>query len=152
MNTTFEYVAVLISAWFIVVLCVTVHYEALRVLGRTVGAHIHRRVGILLLMLGLLIAHMIEIWIFALGYRVAAMTTVGFGHILGVDNPSLFDYMYLSSMVYTTVGFGDVVPVGAVRMLAAAEALTGLSLITWSASYTFLAMERFWPAPLSGTD
>jgi len=24
-----------------------------------------------------------------------------------------------------------------------------LSLITWSASFTFLAMQRFWPTPLS---
>jgi hypothetical protein len=150
MNPTFLHVTVLIAAWFIVVICVTVHYEALRVLGLTLGAHIHKRIGILLVMLGLLIAHMIEIWIFALGYRIAAVETTGLGHLIGIDNPSAFDYMYLSAMVYTTVGFGDVVPVGAIRMLAAAEALTGLSLITWSASFTFLAMQRFWPAPLSG--
>jgi ion channel len=153
MNDTLLHATVLVGAWLITVLCVIVHYEALRFLGRTLGAHVHRRIGMLLVMLGLLIAHMIEIWIFALGYRIAAVTTVGtFGHLIGIENPGIFDYMYLSSMVYTTVGFGDVVPVGAVRMLAAAEALTGLALITWSASYTFLAMQRFWPAPLSGRD
>ena len=151
MNDTLLHVSVLVGAWLIVVLAVAVHYEALRFLGRTLGAHVHRRIGILLVMLGLLIAHMIEIWIFAIGYRIAAVT-VGFGHLIGIENPGIFDYMYLSSMVYTTVGFGDVVPVGAVRMLAAAEALTGLALITWSASFTFLAMQRFWPAPLSGRD
>jgi hypothetical protein len=50
----------------------------------------------------------------------------------------------LSAMTYTTVGFGDVVPVGAIRFVAGLEALTGLVMITWSASYTFLEMQRDW--------
>ncbi len=37
---------------------------------------------------------------------------------------------------------------GGTRMLSAAEGLAGLALITWSASFTFLAMKRFWPHPL----
>ena len=149
-STNLLHIAVLVAAAFIVVICVIVHYEALRVLGRTLGAHVHRRIGILLVMFGLLVAHIVEIWIFALGYWLATVAGSGLGHIAGVENPGPFDYMYLSTMVYTTVGFGDVVPVGAIRMLTSAEALTGLSLITWSASFTFLAMQRFWPAPWSG--
>jgi len=47
------------------------------------------------------------------------------------------------------VGFGDLVPIGPIRMLTAAEGLTGLALVTWSASFTFLAMQRFWPHPLA---
>ena len=47
-------------------------------------------------------------------------------------------------MVYTTVGFGDIVPEGALRMITMSEALSGLSLITWSASFTFLEMQRLW--------
>ena len=54
------------------------------------------------------------------------------------------DHIYLSAMSYTTVGFGDVTPVGPIRFLAATEALSGLVLITWSAWFTFLEMERFW--------
>ncbi len=52
--------------------------------------------------------------------------------------------MYYSAMVYTTVGFGDQVPLGAIRMLTSAEALAGFALITWSASFTFLQMQRVW--------
>ena len=47
-------------------------------------------------------------------------------------------------MTYTTVGFGDLAPVGAVRFLSGTEALTGFVLITWSASFTYLEMERYW--------
>jgi hypothetical protein len=52
--------------------------------------------------------------------------------------------MYFSAETYTSVGYGDVVPVGHVRLLAGIEALNGLVLIGWTASYTYIAMERFW--------
>ena len=51
---------------------------------------------------------------------------------------------YFSAMTFTTVGFGVVYPLVPVRFLAGTEALTGLVLVTWSASFTFLEMARFW--------
>lgn len=42
------------------------------------------------------------------------------------------------------LGLGDLVPVGAVRFMTGTEALTGFVLIAWSASFTFVEMERFW--------
>jgi hypothetical protein len=45
---------------------------------------------------------------------------------------------------FTTLGLGDLVPVGAVRFMTGTEALTGFVLIAWSASFTFVEMERFW--------
>ena len=45
---------------------------------------------------------------------------------------------------YTTVGYGDIEPQGSLRFLAGIEALTGLSLITWSASFMFMEMTQFW--------
>ena|ERR671922_80488 len=35
-------------------------------------------------------------------------------------------------------------PLKELRLLAGMEALNGLLLIGWSASYTYIAMERFW--------
>ena len=148
MHTLLQHFLASALAIVIVFITVTMHYEALRFLGRTLGAHVHKRIGVLLVMIGLLIAHALEIWVFAFGYMFAEWAP-NMGHIEGVDEPDAWDYMYLSSMVFATVGFGDLVPVGAMRMISAAEALTGLSLITWSASFTFLAMQKFWPTPLS---
>ena len=54
------------------------------------------------------------------------------------------DAIYLSATTFTTLGFGDLAPVGPIRFLAGTEALTGFVLITWSASFTYLEMERFW--------
>jgi hypothetical protein len=47
-------------------------------------------------------------------------------------------------MTFTTVGAGAVHLSGPIRFLNGTEALTGLVLITWSASFTFLEMTRFW--------
>jgi hypothetical protein len=57
---------------------------------------------------------------------------------------NLLDQVYYSAVVYTTLGFGDVVPGGAIRFLTGVESVTGLVLITWSASFTFLEMQRYW--------
>ena len=48
---------------------------------------------------------------------------------------------------YTSLGLGDIVPTGDVRMMTGAEALNGLVLIGWSVTYSFLAMEDFWERP-----
>jgi hypothetical protein len=37
-----------------------------------------------------------------------------------------------------------VTPYGSVRLLAGVEALNGLLLIAWSASFLYLEMERYW--------
>lgn len=66
----------------------------------------------------------------------------GLGHVVGIPGSNFFDFIYYSSVVFTTVGFGDLVPVGAIRILTAVE---GLALITWSVLFTFLAMQRLWP-------
>jgi Ion channel len=68
------------------------------------------------------------------------------GRIAGIENHALADYVYFSGTVYTTLGFGDLIPLGHTRFLAAVEALTGLVLIGWSASFTFLEMQRSWGA------
>ena len=143
----YHLLALVISA-SVVTVCVILHYETLRFLSRAVGIHVHKRIGVLVVMLSLLLAHVLEIMIFALGYMLMQHGT-GLGHITGMDEGNFFDFIYFSSVVFTTVGFGDLLPVGAIRILSAAEGLAGLALITWSASFTFLAMQRLWPHLLS---
>ncbi len=120
---------------------VLLHFEALNWLNRDITPLRSKRLSLVATMFGLLLAHMVEIWFFAVGYWLAA--SIGYGGF----TPALADWMdamYYSAMVYTTVGFGDLVPVGPLRMVTSGEALTGLSLITWSASFAFLQMQRVW--------
>ncbi|MBY0474386.1 MAG: potassium channel family protein [Nitrosomonas sp.] len=151
MNEHASYLLGLVISGAVVTVCVILHYEALRFLSRTIGVHVHKRIGVLIVMLGLLVAHVLEIVIFALGYMLMQHSP-DMGHITGMDKGNLFDFIYYSSVVYTTVGFGDLLPVGAIRMLSAAEGLAGLAMITWSASFTFLAMQRLWPHLLSRSE
>jgi hypothetical protein len=57
---------------------------------------------------------------------------------------SLANCLYFSAETYTSLGFGDLTPTGPIRLLAGAEALNGLLLIGWSASFAYIAVERFW--------
>jgi hypothetical protein len=49
------------------------------------------------------------------------------------------------SATTTSLGFGDVYPVGEMRLVAGIETLTGL-MISWTASFTYLEMGRHWLA------
>jgi hypothetical protein len=51
----------------------------------------------------------------------------------------------VSVATYTTVGYGDLAPVGPIRLIMGLEGLTGFLLLTWSASFTYLEMQRYWP-------
>ena len=82
---------------------------------------------------------MIEIWLYALAYW--ACDIFGIGSLQGMT--SSLDYGYFSAVVYTTLGFGDIVPQDGIRMLAGSEALVGLCLIAWSATVTY-ARVRSW--------
>ncbi|MBS0497213.1 MAG: two pore domain potassium channel family protein [Proteobacteria bacterium] len=151
MNEQTAYLMALVISGVIVTVCVVLHYEALRFLSRTVGVHVHKRIGVLVVMLGLLLAHIAEISIFALGYK-ALQVYAELGFIAGLNENNLFEFIYFSSVVFTTVGFGDLIPIDPIRVLTAAEGLVGLAMITWSASFTFLAMQRLWPHLLSQSE
>jgi hypothetical protein len=123
------------------------HYEVLRGCMRYLPAiSPRRRQRVISLIFVILVTHAAEIWLFALGYYALLRFDV-FGAIDGsVEIVTLIDYAYYSGMVYTTVGFGDLIPHGPIRFMTGMEALTGLVMITWSASFTFLEMQRDWPS------
>ena len=136
-------IAVLVTI-ITVVLCVMVHYEGLRILTDKVPMpRHHNRKAVVGLILCLLVMHVIQIWIFGVAYYVL-LAWLGIGELQGMETVNLFDCIYFSAMSYTTIGFGDIVPLGSLRLLTGTEGLTGLVMITWSASYTFLVMQRTW--------
>lgn len=145
--TSLGNLGVLIATLIVVALTIGLHYEVLRGCIRYLPAVSHRRRRrVLILIFAILFTHAIEIWIFALGYLVLLRFDT-FGDITGnVAIVTLLDHAYYSAMVYTTVGFGDLVPHGPIRFMTGMEALTGLVMITWSASFTFLEMQRDWPS------
>ncbi|AWV07979.1 potassium channel family protein [Marilutibacter maris] len=129
----------------VVGIVILLHYEMLS----RIVAHNRRhaegagRRRLVAVYLWLLLLHVVEIWVFGLAYYLL-LNLAGVGEVHGMHHDNLFDTVYFSAMVYTTVGFGDMVPVGPIRLLTGTEALVGLMLITWSASFTYLEMTQYW--------
>ncbi|MFO1425818.1 MAG: potassium channel family protein [Steroidobacteraceae bacterium] len=124
--------------------CVLLHYEGLSILSEQLPRlGLPRRPRVLLLIFAILFLHSVEIFLFGLGYFWLLQDTI-YGTLQGPAPLDLIDCGYYSAVVFTTLGLGDIIPHGAVRVLTGPESLTGFVLITWSASFTFLEMQRFW--------
>ncbi|GAA0847308.1 potassium channel family protein [Marinobacter szutsaonensis] len=94
--------------------------------------------------LGCLTAHSAEVWLFAAGFFYMHHAP-GWGELIGNFNGTLLDCVYFSFTTFTTLGYGDIEALGPLRFLTGVEGLTGLVLITWSASFLFVEMQRYWP-------
>mgnify|MGYP000344956457 CR=1 FL=1 len=128
----------------IVALAVLVHYEFLYRLAHSIPKiNVRHRFKLLIAVFGTFIAHVIEIWLFAIAYYYMHKAE-GWGELSGNFTGSLLDCGYFSFTVYSTVGFGDIEPMGSIRYLTGIESLTGLMLIAWSASFLYLEMQRQW--------
>lgn len=128
----------------VVTLVVVIHYELLNFLSSALPRLPNKpRVRILVGVFGALFAHSIEVWVFAAAYYLM-ISDGSLGSLVGNFGGSFFDCVYYSFTSYTTLGFGDIEPQGAVRFLTGIESLVGLVLITWSASFLYLEMERYW--------
>jgi hypothetical protein len=121
-----------------------IHYEVLRLLtARLPGLRVPSRTKLLVVMFSAFLAHGTEIILYGLAV-FAFIHFADVGTLKGPGGSSLINCMYLSAETYSSLGFGDVIPFGAIRLVAGVEALNGLLLIGWTASYTYIAMERFW--------
>jgi|SRR5665647_155877 len=143
-----RFIVVFILNLALILTTILIHYEALYQLAKHLP-HLKKvapRYRVLLGVFVIFACHVIEIWIFALGYY-GTLNMSGMGSLMGNESGHgmLLDCVYLSFITFTTVGFGDVVAQGYSRYLTGVEALTGLVLITWSASFLFLEMQRYWP-------
>jgi hypothetical protein len=119
------------------------HYEALRGLGRLLPRlRMASRARLGVVIVGAFVSHMLQIALFAVG--AWALARVGVGTLGDTARPSLDMALYFSAETFTSLGYGDVVPHGPLRLLAGVEALTGLLLIGWSTSFTYVSMARFW--------
>lgn len=136
--------ATLLIDSLLIAAAVLLHYEMLHVLTLWIPKLVIRhRYRIVVGVFGALFAHLCEIALFALGFLLM-MRHGGFGTFGGNFDGSFADCFYFSITSYTSLGFGDIEPFGAVRILSGLEALTGLVLITWTASFMFIEMRRFW--------
>lgn len=140
MLITVAAIALLVSA------CFFLHLTVMQYLARLIydreQAFKH---PLLIVIFTLFAAHLVEVVLYAVG--LSSLDYAGKGSLKGavVGGPGWFvDHFYFSIASYTTLGLGDIVPSGDIRLVAGVEALNGLVLVAWSASFTYLVMERLW--------
>jgi hypothetical protein len=135
--------AIMISL-VLVAATIAIHYEVLRQTSqRLTHIRIPPRMRIIVMLVAALTSHMIHVLLYAVTFL--GLEYLGdFGTIDGNRGHDLEDAIYFSITSYTTLGIGDLIPTGDLRMISGTEALNGLVMVGWTASMTYLYMEKFW--------
>lgn len=138
--------AAIIVSVLVVGMTLMIHYEILRLASAMLPAlPIPLRMRVIFVVFSAFLAHTLEVWLYA-GVFYVFVEVLHFGGFGGSEmTGDLKDYVYFSAITYTSLGLGDAFPLGQARLLTGVEALNGLVLIGWSASFTYLTMEKFWP-------
>jgi hypothetical protein len=135
---------VTLACCLLVVATTILHYEVLRALNSGLTTlNVPGRAKLVVVILAAFVAHAVEMALYGVALYVL-IAWLGAGSLSGTAGFSLTNCLYFSAETYTSLGFGDLTPVGPVRLLAGVEALNGLLLIGWSASFAYISMERFW--------
>ena len=86
-----------------------------------------------LVIVAVFVAHVIEIWIWAVFYYSKASIS---------EIPTLESAVYFSTSSFTTVGFGDLVLSEEWRLLSSFEAINGMILFGWSTAFIFAVVRH----------
>lgn len=98
--------------------------------------------AILISLIGL---HVVEIGAYALAYRIAT-AALALGRFHGQPEMLWRDYLYFAAENLYDLGYGDIYPVGDLRLLASIEPLNGLLLLAWSGAVLFSLVQELAPA------
>lgn len=139
------FLVTMLMAATMVLVTVWIHYEALLLISAGLSKFDFKgRVQVLAVVIGLFFVHTVEIWLFAVCYYFM-IDFLSYGAIDGVtEGQDFFEYLYFSTVSYTSLGLGEIYPTSFVRFISGAQSLIGLVMIGWSASFTYLMMEKFW--------
>ncbi len=131
-------------AVFLLASTIAVHYEVLRITSaRMTHMRIAPRMRIILMLTAALFSHLVHVLIYATAFYFLEKWAA-LGTIEGPAGHEFSDAFYFSITSYTTLGIGDLYPTGQLRLLSGLEALNGLVMVGWTASMTYLYMEKFW--------
>ncbi len=92
-----------------------------------------RIVAILTVVMGTFALLTVEVWLWATAYYLADVV------------PDFDTALYFSTVTFSTIGYGDVVPAHEWRLFCALEGIDGFLLIGWSTAYLISAGIRVGP-------
>ena len=125
----------MLASVVLVMATILILYETLRLTSNHLAElPLPPRARIIVVVLASFAGHTAAVWTYAFAYWVLAVKW-RIGGFAGLPVESFQDCLYFSVVTYTSPGFGDHVPVSHARLIAGVEALNGLLLIGWSASF-----------------
>jgi hypothetical protein len=121
------------------------HFESLSLLNDFLprAKLVERRAKVLAALAGAMISHLLQIMLFAAAYYLLR-DRFGLGGFGGRFHDAFSNFIYFSAEIYSSLGLGDIYPTGSLRLVTGIETLTGLLMISWTASFTYLEMKRYW--------
>jgi hypothetical protein len=125
------------------------HHEGLHAIGRHAAQVERTRLVMLGVIFGIFALHLVEIGLYS-GACAVAVDLLHLGRLVGDVEGTNLEVLYFSAETFTTLGFGDIVPEGSLRLLAGFESLNGLILLGWSASFVYVEVQRFWTQEENG--
>jgi hypothetical protein len=131
-------------ALLMVIGTVLLHYEILRGTSLLIPQlGMPPRTRIVVVIGAAFVAHLLQIGLYAFAF-IVMQHELQLGSLAGEVDDTLLDFFYFSTTNFTTLGIGEIHPTGPMRIVAGIQSLNGLVLIGWSASFTYLAMEKLW--------
>lgn len=95
------------------------------------------------LWVGVFLAHVVSIFLYACLYWYS-VEYLKYPSLEGIGVHDFYSYLYFSASTYASLGIGDIYPRGILRFVSAVEVITGLTLIAWSAMFTYFAVQNMW--------
>lgn len=129
----------------LLIACVLLHFEVLQLVDRHLPKlkWMPTRVRVVVALFGAVISHLLQVVLFAIAYFLLR-DKMGLGQFGGQFDDIYYSFLYFSAETYSSLGLGDIYPLGALRLVLGTETLTGLLMIGWTTSFTYLEMRRYW--------
>jgi len=147
MLTVVELLRVLLISAVTIISTSLIFYEIMYLAWAKIG-HLKasHRIKIFILVITIFAAHTFCVWFY--GFVYYAMHNLGLGSVTFTDRAetmtNIADFIYFSSITYSSLGYDNILAHKEIQFLTGVEVLNGLVLIAWSASYTYIMMEKFW--------
>lgn len=139
-----HYIEVVIITLIIAFTTMHLFYEILYLLLKLVAKkQMSTRKLLSALWVGVFLAHGVSILSYAILYW-CSVNYLGYPDLEGIGVHEFSSYLYYSASTYASLGIGDIYPRGILRFVSSVEVITGLTLIAWSAMFTYFAVQNMW--------
>ena len=116
------------------------HYEAMQLLSRRLTGNAYRMRRFLpIAIFALVTAHLVETGIYALIFWVAGNVL----HLGALNAPlpiAMTDIFYFAAETSSSLGDGDIIPTGSLRLIVSVTPLNELLLLSWSGAFLYAAV------------